>query len=505
MTVHMTRHTNNPTNRPMTGPSTAPLTNAVRAEWTKLRSVRSTVVALLAMVALTFLIGLLTAQGGKFGYGGPQHADAFTFVHRPVTGDTTLTAQVTSQSDSAPWAKAGVILKADTLSGSASVSLMLTPGHGVRMQADGTTEITGPAVEAPYWLRLVRSGSRVTGLTSADGRVWDTVSTVTDRGLPATAEAGLFVASPNVAESHWAGPGKLVGNLQHTTGRAVFAQVALAPAAPRTTGGWQSADVVQDTSSQPGDGGGPASAEPATPGTAAQRAGTFTVTGSGDLGSPGIGGVGADAREGADPVADSLSGAQIALFAVIALGVLAVTSEYRTRTIRTTFTVSPHRSRVLAAKAVVLAAGVFAAGLVAAATAFLVAAPIQRDNGYAPPIFPERSLTDPDVLRAVVGTAVFLALIALLSLGVGVIVRRTTVAVIVLFTVLVVIPLVASVTSVGANQWVGRLTPIAGAAIRQTQPLFENAIGPWPGLAVLAGYTAAVLATAFWLQRGRDA
>jgi ABC-type transport system involved in multi-copper enzyme maturation permease subunit len=190
---------------------------------------------------------------------------------------------------------------------------------------------------------------------------------------------------------------------------------------------------------------------------------------------------------------------------VIALGVLAVTSEYRTRTIRTTFTVSPHRSRVLAAKAVVLAAGVFAAGLVAAATAFLVAAPIQRGNGFGPPIFPERSLTDPDVLRAVVGTAVFLALIALLSLGVGVIVRRTTVAVILLFTVLVVIPLVASITSVGADQWVTRLTPIAGAAIRQTEPLFVYAVGPWPGLAVLAGYTAAVLSAAFWLQRRRDA
>lgn len=116
-----------------------------------------------------------------------------------------------------------------------------------------------------------------------------------------------------------------------------------------------------------------------------------------------------------------------------------------------------------------------------------------------------RSLTDPLVLRAVVGTAGFLALVALLGLGVGVLVRRTAGAVILLFTLLVVIPLVASITSVGADLWVGRLTPIAGAAIRQTQPMFQDATGLWQGFAVLAGYTALTLGAAFLVQRRRDA
>jgi ABC-type transport system involved in multi-copper enzyme maturation permease subunit len=148
---------------------------------------------------------------------------------------------------------------------------------------------------------------------------------------------------------------------------------------------------------------------------------------------------------------------------------------------------------------------VFTAGLVACAVSFLVASPVQRRNGFGPPLFPVRSLTDPPVLRAVVGTAAFLALVALLGLGVGVLVRRTAGAVILLFTLLVVIPLVASITSVGADLWVGRLTPIAGAAIRQTRPMFQDATGPWQGFAVLACYTALTLGAAFAVQRRRDA
>ena len=476
------------------------LLHAVRAEWAKLRSVRSTGAALLATVALVVLIGVLTAEGGHTSYGGPARLDAFAFVHRPATGDVTVTAEVTAQADSAPWAKAGLMLKSGTTGGSPSVALMLTPDHGVRLQARGTTEITGSGgAAAPRWLRLTRSGHRVTGWESADGHTWHEVGGVPDTGLPATAEAGMFVASPPVATSHWAGPGKVVGAAHATTGRAVFDHVTAgtgATGAP-AAGGWQLTDVVQP----PGPPGPELPA--AAAGTVHRAGGAFTVTGSGDLGSPGVGGVAQDGQE--DTVASTLSGVQIGLFAVVALGVLAMTSEYRTRTIRTTFTVSPHRGRVLAAKAVVVAAGVFAAGLVACTVSFLVARPIQRKNGYGPPIFPQRSLTDPLVLRAVAGTAAFLALVALLSLAVGVIVRRTAAAVILLFTVLVVVPLVAQVTSVGAGLWVGRVTPIAGAAIRQTQPLFENATGPWQGLAVLTAYTAVALGAAFWLQRRRDA
>ncbi|MFD8382584.1 ABC transporter permease subunit [Streptomyces sp. NPDC059679] len=473
---------------------------AIRAEWTKLMSVRSTAVALLAAVALTVLIGCLAAQGGHGNANdAPRTVDHFSFVHRELTGDGSVTARVARQKDSAPWAKSGVVMKASTASGSSYVALMVTPDHGVRMLADAKTEVTGSGdTNAPVWLRLTRSGRNVTGYESADGRTWRKVGTLTVRALPTRAQAGLFVASPARKHERHVGPGNVTGSFEPTTGTAVFDHVALAPAA----GDWQLTDVAE----APTAGGPPAEIRTASdnPGTLRRDGGAFTVTGSGDMGRIGMAGVG-DMLNSFDRVKDSLSGAQFGIIAAIALGVLAVTSEYRTGTIRTTFSASPRRARVLAAKAVVLAGTVFAAGLAATVTVLLLTRPIQSRNGMGPPTFPDPSLTDPAVLRAVVGTAAAMALVALFSLGVGVLVRRTAGAVILLFSVFLVLPIVARISSVGVNDGVNRATPIAGLAIRQTLSLIDDSISPWGGLAVLCGYTAVALGAAFWVQGRRDA
>jgi ABC-type transport system involved in multi-copper enzyme maturation permease subunit len=206
-----------------------------------------------------------------------------------------------------------------------------------------------------------------------------------------------------------------------------------------------------------------------------------------------------------DTVKESLAGVQIGLIAVVALSVLFMTSEFKTRTIRTTFTACPRRGRVLAAKAIVLAGTVFAAGLAASIAAFFLAQPFQRENGFAPPAYPHPALTDPTVLRAVVGTALFLAVLAVFSLGVATILRGTAGAIVLIFALLIVVPIVASVTSVAATTWVNRATPIAGLAIQQTTTLTETAIGPWAGFSVLCGYAAVALGGAAWLLRRRDA
>src|SRR5262249_61904714 len=72
--------------------------------------------------------------------------------------------------------------------------------HGVRMQWDFTHDVAGMAGQvsaaAPRWLRLTRSGDTITGYDSADGAHWTRVGTATLAGLPSTAQAGLFAASP---------------------------------------------------------------------------------------------------------------------------------------------------------------------------------------------------------------------------------------------------------------------------------------------------------------------
>ncbi|MGO4422913.1 hypothetical protein AB4Z54_30490, partial [Streptomyces sp. MCAF7] len=369
---------------------------------------------------LTVLIGYLAAQGGHGNANdAPQTVDHFSFVHRELTGDGSVTARVARQKDSAPWAKSGVVIKASTAGGSSYVALMATPDHGVRMLADAKTEVTGGGdTNAPVWLRLTRSGRDVTGYESADGRTWRKVGTLTARALPDKAQAGLFVASHGRIHERLVGPGTILGGFRPTIGRAVFDHVALdpAPAGAFAADGWRLTDVAE----APVTAGPPVEIRTASeaPGTLRRAGGTFTVTGSGDLGRIGLAGVGSELH-GFDRVKNSLSGTEFGLIAVIALGVLAMTAEYRTGTIRTTFSASPHRARVLAAKAVVLASTVFAAGLAAGVAVVLLTRPIQRRNGMGPPLFPDPSLGDPTVLRAVVGTAAAMALIALFSLGGG--------------------------------------------------------------------------------------
>jgi hypothetical protein len=204
-----------------------------------------------------------------------------------------------------------------------------------------------------------------------------------------------------------------------------------------------------------------------------------------------------------------LTGIQFGLIGAIAIGALFMTAEFKTRSIRTTFLARPGRATVLTAKSIVLGTVVFVTGLAVTVPAYLITRPLQDDNGYRAPIYPESSITDPAVVRAIVGASLFLALIALFSLAVGTIVRRTAGAVIVLLAVLVIVPTIAGGTSDTAYAFIGRATPLAGISILQTVELtpVSNAVvtGAWSGFAVLAGYTAAALALAFWLLRRRDA
>ncbi|HYU86679.1 MAG TPA: hypothetical protein VEK80_17885, partial [Kribbellaceae bacterium] len=178
---------------------------------------------------------------------------------------------------------------------------------------------------------------------------------------------------------------------------------------------------------------------------------------------------------------------------------------YRTGLIRTTFAAGPRRGQVLAAKAVVLGGAVFVIGLIASVASFLLAQPGLHSGGYNPPAYPHVSLTDAETLRAVVGTAAFLALISLFSLGVAVLRRRTVGAIVFVIALVVVPQIVASSISPEADVWVSRLTPIAGLAVQQTVDPAAQVIGPWAGLGVLCGYAVVALGLARWQLGRRDA
>ena len=207
-------------------------------------------------------------------------------------------------------------------------------------------------------------------------------------------------------------------------------------------------------------------------------------------------------RAALDPAAYSQSGFFLAQLAIGTLGVLMMTGEYATGSIRSTLAAAPQRVTVLAAKAAVLTLAAFLTGLAGAVTAFLLGQAIFAAKGI------HTHLGAPGTIRPALGAALYLAVLGLLSLGLGALIRRTAGAVTTLIALLIFLPV-----SVGAlpAAWQNHVNPylpsVAGQAVigatKFTPP--GHLLSPWTGFAVLGGYAAAVLAAAAIALHRRDA
>ena len=527
----------------------------LRAEWTKFRTVRGWVIAVVIAAVLMDLVGLFAGGqsniscdngGGQvlhgaacipavpLGPGGEPVTDSFYFVRQPLTGNGSITVRVTSltgrygggfgpanpASGSAnpegvagshigtqPWSKAGIIIKQGTGQGSPYAAMMVTGAHGVRMQYDFSHDIAGlpgaVSARAPRWLRLTRSGDTITGYDSADGTHWKEVGAATLTGLPATVQIGLFATSP-AYQSLSQFFGGTTGQIGPSLATGTFDHVRLH--GQRVTGdgkvgGTWSGDNVGNQGAF-----GPQTGQVETFRQAGRR---ITVTGSGDIAPqvPGGGG-GPDST-----IEDHLMGAFAALIVMVVVGAMLMTAEYRRGLIRATLAATPRRGRVLAAKAVVIAAVMFTAGLAAAVVAVVVGVRLSHDQGTY--VYPVSWLT---WVRVVAGTAALLAVAAVLGLALGTMLRRSAAAV-TAATVVTVVPFllgVAQLLPVAAAEWVLRVTPAAAFAIQQSVPAYPQVtanytppiyfpLSPWAGFGVLCGYTALALSLAAVLLCRRDA
>jgi len=192
----------------------------------------------------------------------------------------------------------------------------------------------------------------------------------------------------------------------------------------------------------------------------------------------------------------SLTGVQFGQAVVAILAVLAIGNEYSTGMIGVTLAATPRRLAVLATKAMLIFAVVLVAGAVAAFASMLAGHLILPGNGFtAARGFHQVWLSYGPTLRAVCGSALYLALISLLSLGVAVIVRDSAVAIGTVLALLYLFPILLAF--IGNAHWQHRLdrwTPtIAGLTIQDTTGLRGLAITPWAGLGVLALWAAGAL------------
>ena len=209
-----------------------------------------------------------------------------------------------------------------------------------------------------------------------------------------------------------------------------------------------------------------------------------------------------------DPTKISLAGVDLGQTIVAILAVLAITGEYSTGMIRTTLTATPKRHTVLAAKSAIVGAVTLAAGATAVLGCVAVGRLILPGRGFTEAHgYQLLSFADGPTLRAAGGSVLYFALIALLSLGVATIVRDSAIAIAIVLGLLYLFPIVASLVT--DPDWQRRLQQIgpmtAGRAIRSTTNLDDLPIGPWAGVAVLAGWAAAAVVGGGLLLRARDA
>ncbi len=203
-----------------------------------------------------------------------------------------------------------------------------------------------------------------------------------------------------------------------------------------------------------------------------------------------------------DATQRSLAGLILGQLIIVVLGALTVTSEYSTGMIRTSLTVQPRRGTLLAAKGVVFALVSLVTGLVASFVSFFIGQAILSSKHL------DVSLGDPNVLRAVIGGALFLAVCGMLAFGLGTLLRHTagaiTASIGLLFVLFVLVNFLPSNWQDHVDRWI----PFnAGSQIWSTitpqgnPPMFS----PWTGFAVFAGYAViAIIAGAFAFMR-RDA
>lgn len=205
-------------------------------------------------------------------------------------------------------------------------------------------------------------------------------------------------------------------------------------------------------------------------------------------------------RQHLDAVRLSLGGLHLSQIAIGVLGVLVITSEYSTGMIRATFSAVPQRRTVITAKTAVFAVTAVAVGTVSCFGAYFAYEVTVSESSMS------SSLSDPGVLRAVIGGGLYLAVLGLLGLGLGLIIRAGAGAIAALLGLLFVPQILAELLPSAWKDTVGPYLPMeAGGQIFAASARGQSELGPWTGFGVFTLYAAVALTIGFALINRRDA
>jgi ABC-type transport system involved in multi-copper enzyme maturation permease subunit len=209
-------------------------------------------------------------------------------------------------------------------------------------------------------------------------------------------------------------------------------------------------------------------------------------------------------RLGFDPTQSSVVGlALLGQLVIVVLGTLTLTSEYSTGMIRTSLTVMPRRGVLYGAKAAVLTAVALVVALVTSFASFLIGQALLTSTHVS------ATLSQPNVMRAVLGSALYVVLCGLFAFGLGAIIRSTAGAMTAAYGFLFLVPQLAKALPSSWYADVDRWLPGGDVVntITNTQRVNGNPhlFSAWGEFAVFGAYTAILLVLGAILFRNRDA
>ncbi|MCX4690962.1 ABC transporter permease [Streptomyces sp. NBC_01408] len=196
----------------------------------------------------------------------------------------------------------------------------------------------------------------------------------------------------------------------------------------------------------------------------------------------------------------SFSGMLLGQVAMLVFGAMVVGSEYSTGMIRTSLAAVPSRARLLLGKVTAATVLALVAGLATGFVSFFLGQALLGDHGIG--------LGGENVLRAVIGVGLYMALLVLFAIGVSMMLRNTAASIVILITFILVLPIVLSV--VDATRKIAYYLPNqAGSAIMQTVPASmtdsDVPYGPWGGLGLMALWALAAVLGGYLVLKKRDA
>lgn len=201
-----------------------------------------------------------------------------------------------------------------------------------------------------------------------------------------------------------------------------------------------------------------------------------------------------------DPTSTSLTALLFCQLAIGVLGVLVMSAEYGTGTIRATFSAAPKRPLVLLAKVAVFGVVALVVAEIVAFLSFLVGqALLSAPATHA-------SLSTPGALRAVVGTGLYLAVIGLFALGLATIIRHTAGAISAFVGLLLVLPIIVQALPNSIQEDIRRFLPLRiGTVMMSVNSGDAHTFAPWTGFLVLCVYAVVVLVIGGFILVRRDA